>query len=258
MLVLFAILRVAMIQCTLPSFIMTDNENDESFFPLLTSDSETTFMNLIDLGESTLENIFADLDEEEGNMNDIPSYAAMPTDNKGKEESSSDEEPAPKKSKGLEKEESSGDRNGESSSEEELAPKKSKKEDDASYEDDSNSSDEEADDEDADDEDELDMNKNTSDEDMSEKELDLPANRNRKEKGKAVEPNHHRRKIQRNMAAQGLYENRDVTQLTSIVATSPRLKAILDENLPKWQPSLPLLVRSTRFPHRLGPCRLLS
>jgi hypothetical protein len=122
-----------------------------------------------------------------------------------------------------------------------------------------NSSDEEADDEDADDEDELNMNDNASDEDsMSEKELDLPANRNRKEKGKAVEPNHHRRKIQRNMAAQGLYENRDVTKLTSIVATSPRLKAILDENLPKWQPSLPLLVRSTRPPHQLGSCHLLS
>ena len=106
MLVLFAILRVAMTQCTLPSSIMTDNENDKSFFPLLTGDSETTFMNLINQGESTLENIFADLDEEERNMNDNPSYAAIPTD-KGKEESSedrsgessSDEEPAPKKIK---------------------------------------------------------------------------------------------------------------------------------------------------------------
>jgi hypothetical protein len=103
------------------------------------------------------------------------------------------------------------------------------------------------DEEDADDEGEL----------SDEEKLDLPPNRNRKEKGKAVEPNHHRRRIQRNMAAQGLYENRDVTELTSIVATSPRLKAILDENLPKWQPSLPLLVRSTHSPPRLGSCHLL-
>jgi hypothetical protein len=138
------------------------------------------------------------------------------------------------------------------------APKKRKKEDDSSHENDGNSSDEEADDEDADDEDELNMNENASDEDMSEKELDLPANRNRKEKGKAVEPNHHRRKTQRNVAAQGPCENRDVTQLTSIVATSPRLKAILDENLPRWQPSLPPLVRSACPPRQLGSCRLLS
>jgi hypothetical protein len=228
-------------QCALPSSIMTDNENDESFFSLLVSDLEMS-MNLIDEGESTFENVFFYLDEEEGNMNDNPSHPAMPTgDKKGKEESSSDEE----------SEESSGDSNGGSTSDEEPAPKKSIKEDDSSYVNDSDAPEEEADDEDADDEDELDMDENASDEDMIEKELELPANRNRKEKGKAVEPNHHLRKLQRNMAAQGSYENRDVTQLTCIVATSPRLKAILDENLSKWKPSLPLLVRSTRSPRRL-------
>jgi hypothetical protein len=127
------------------------------------------------------------------------------------------------------------------------------------HEDDNALSDEEACDEDADDEDELNMNENASDEDMNEqKELDLPANRNRKEKGKAVEPNHHRRNMHRNMAAQDLCENRDVTELTNTVATLPRLKAILDENLLKWRPSLPLLVRSIRSPCRLGSCGLLS
>jgi hypothetical protein len=93
---------------------------------------------------------------------------------------------------------------------------------------------------------------------MNEKELDLPASRNGKEKGKAVEPNHHRRNTHRNMAAQGLCENRDVTELTNTVATSPQLKAISDENLPKWRPSLPLLARSIRSPCRLGSCGILS
>ncbi len=252
---------------------MTDNENDESSFSLLASDLEMS-MNLIDEGELTFENIFSDLDKEEGNMNDNPSYPAMPTvDKKGKEESSSDEESEESNGGSTSdgeptvdkkgKEESSSDEeseesNGGSTSDGEPASKKRKKEDDSSYGNDSNALEEEANDKDADDEDELDMDENASDEDMSEKELELPANRNRKEKGKAVEPNHHRRKLQRNMAAQGLYENRDVTQLTSIVATSPRLKAILDENLSKWKPSLPLLVRSTRPPRRLRSCRLLS
>jgi hypothetical protein len=49
------------------------------------------------------------------------------------------------------------------------------------------------------------------------------------------------------MAAQGLYENRDITELTSIVATSPRLKAILETHLSEWKPSLPLLVRFHYF-----------
>ena len=54
--------------------------------------------------------------------------------------------------------------------------------------------------------------------DMDE-ELDLPGDRNKEVEGKASEFHHFRRKIRRNMGAQGLYENRDVTELTSIVAT---------------------------------------
>lgn len=240
LLVVFAILHVAMTQCTLPSSIMMDSENDESFSALLATDSDMS-MNVLYQGELTFNNIFSDLDEEEGEMDDNPSYSAI-GGKKGKEESPSDEE----------SDESSVDSNGES--DEEPAPKKRKKEDDSSYENDNSSSEEDADDEDDDDM----ISENASDDDMIEKELDLPANRNRKVKGRAVEPNHYRRNIQRNMAAQGLYENRDVTQLTCIVATSPRLKAILDENLPRWRPSLILLVRSTRPPRRLRSCRLLS
>ena len=220
-----AILHVAMTQCTLPSSIMTDNENDESFLSqLFTGDSDTSFTERFDQEESTLEEIFTKLDEEERNMNCNPLYAAMSTD--------------------KEKEESLEDRSRLSSSDEEPTPKKSKKEDDSSYNDDSNWSNEREVDEE-----ELDTDENALDEDIiSEKELDLPVNRNRKEKGKAVEPNHYRRNLERNMAAQGLYGNRDITELTSIVATSPRLKLILDNKLSKWQPSLPLLVRSTHSP----------
>jgi TATA-binding protein-associated factor Taf7 len=99
-------------------------------------------------------------------------------------------------------------------------------------------------DDDDDDDDDSDEEMEEEDEtDGEERELDLPADRNRIVKGKAVEPYHSRRKIERNMAAQGLYENRDITELTSIVATSPRLKAILETHLSKWKPSLPLLVR---------------
>jgi hypothetical protein len=250
-----------MSQCTLPSSIMTDNENDQSFFSIMTDNENDQsffsllardlemFMNLIEEGESTFENVFSCLNEEEGNMNDNLSHPAMLTgDKKGKEELSSDEE----------SDESLRDSNGGSTSDEEPAPKKRKKKADSSHETDSNASEEETNDEDADCKDESDMDENAFDEDMIEKELELPANRNRKEEGKAVEPNHHLRKLQRNMAAQGSCENRDVTQLTCMVATSPRLKAILDENLSKWKPSLPLLVRSTRLPCRLRSCRLSS
>jgi hypothetical protein len=52
-----------------------------------------------------------------------------------------------------------------------------------------------------------------------------------------------KRKLMRTMALQGVYANRDVTELTNLVATSPRLKAVIVKNLPKWKPSLPLLVR---------------
>jgi hypothetical protein len=251
-----------MTQCTLPSSIMTDSENDESFSALLATDSDMS-MNVLYQGELTFNNIFSDLDEEEGEMDDNPSYSAI-GGKKGKEESPSDEESDeldeeegdmddnPSSPSDEESDESSVDSNGES--DEEPAPKKRKKEDDSSYENDNSSSEEDADDEDDDDM----ISENASDDDMIEKELDLPANRNRKVKGRAVEPNHYRRNIQRNMAAQGLYENRDVTQLTCIVATSPRLKAILDENLPRWRPSLILLVRSTRPPRLLRSCRLLS
>jgi hypothetical protein len=232
--VFFAILHVAMTQSTLPTSIMTDNESDESFFSLFASDSGISAY-LMDEGESTLENLFFDLDEEEGNMNDNPSHPAMPTGGKkGKEESSSEED-------------------SEESTHEKPTPKKRKKEDDSSHVNDSDVSKEETSDEE-----ESDIDENAFDEDMLEKELELPPNRNRKENGKAIEPNHHRRNLPRNMAAQGLCENRDVTQLTSTVATSPRLKAILDANLSKWKPSLMLLVRSTRPPHQLRSCRLLS
>lgn len=48
--------------------------------------------------------------------------------------------------------------------------------------------------------------------------------------------------LQRNMAAQGIFANRDITDLTTIVSTSPRLKAVLDKNLKNWEPRFPLLV----------------
>jgi hypothetical protein len=112
---------------------MTDNENDESFFSLLTSDSDIMFTNPVKPGESSLDNVFADIladldQEEEGNMNDNPSCAAMPTD-KGKEESSGDRSGESSSSSDEEqgKEESSGDQSGESSSDEEPAPEINKK-----------------------------------------------------------------------------------------------------------------------------------
>jgi hypothetical protein len=98
------------------------------------------------------------------------------------------------------------------------------------------------DDKDTDDDEESSTSDIGSEYDEDEIELDLPADRNKKVRGKAKQ----RHNIQRNMAAQGLYGNRDVTDLTSIVATSPRLKAVLDKFLPKWKPSLPLLVRFYR------------
>ena len=114
-------------------------------------------------------------------------------------------------------------------------------------EDDDEDEEDESEDEDEDDENEYVIDNSGSGEDVSERELSLPLDRNKRVKGKAVEPYHCHRKLRRNMAAQGLYENRDVTELTTIVATSPRLKAVLEENLPQWKPSLPLLVRLCYF-----------
>ena len=68
-------------------------------------------------------------------------------------------------------------------------------------------------------------------------------NGNESKEGKTVNQKHN---LQRSMAAQGLFCNRDVSALTTMISTSPRLKKILDDRLAKWKPSLPLLVRSKR------------
>lgn len=68
-------------------------------------------------------------------------------------------------------------------------------------------------------------------------------NGNESKEGKIVNQKHN---LQRAMAAQGLFCNRDVSALTTMISTSPRLKKILDDRLAKWKPSLPLLVRSKR------------
>jgi hypothetical protein len=230
--------------------MMTDYENEESLVPLLfMSDSDTMLRNLANQGnQSALEEIFGDendsddsvhlsdldkLDNELENMNKNSLHATTMAESlkDSSVESSSSKKPARKKSKN----------NSDSSYKQEASSDEGSSSDDMG---------------DADDEEELNMDKNTFDEDVGEKELDLPANRNRKVKGKAIEPNHCRRKLQRNMAAQGPYENRDITALKNIVSTSPRLKKILDESLPKWKPSFPLLVRSIHSPDRLGSCPL--
>jgi hypothetical protein len=250
MIVFFAFLLVAITEYTLPSFMMTNDENEESLNLLLMNDSDTSMLtNLINQGVSASKEIFSNMDD-----SDNSSCAAMvaykgkkaSSLNDSNEKSSSRESPAHKKIKSKHFDSASD----ESSLYEETDNKKTF---------DENSCTEQRDNKETDDEDELNMNENAShDEDVSEKELDLPVNRNRQEMGQAVEPYHWRRNLHRNMAAVGFYANRDVTNLTNIVATSPRLTAILVENLPKWNPSVPLLVRSADSPRRLGPCCLFS
>jgi len=63
--------------------------------------------------------------------------------------------------------------------------------------------------------------------------------RNKIVQGKVAKEKH---TLERNMAAQGIYANRDITRLTTMVSTSPRLKAVLDKNLKNWEPRFPLLV----------------
>jgi hypothetical protein len=265
MVVFFAFLHVAITEYTLPSSMMMNSENEESLASLLLYDSDTMLRNLINQGESeldeTLEEIFGDMDDND-NLSSAATQAYKRKEallKESNEESSSCKSPAHKKFK--KKHCSSTDDSAfDGSIDDSMSDKSSlyqETDNTTTYNDSSYS--EETDNQETDDEDKLDMTDNAfDDEDVSEKELDLPVNRNGKEVGQAVEQNHCRRRLQRNMAAVGLYANRDVTNLTNIVATSPRLTAILEKKLPKWKPSLPLLVRSPDFCRRLGPCRLFS
>jgi hypothetical protein len=47
--------------------------------------------------------------------------------------------------------------------------------------------------------------------------------------------------ILRQMTANGLYNNRDITTLTSMAVSSPRIKEILETKVAQWKPGFPLL-----------------
>ena len=120
--------------------------------------------------------------------------------------------------------------------------------DDEEEEDDNDDDEEEEDDNNDDEEDTLlpEVDDNNGDEDYKPRSksrkpmfrLKLPKNRDEI----VQSPRKDDRKLKRIMKAQGLYGGEDVTQLTNLVATSPRMKALLEKNIKKWKPSFPLLV----------------
>jgi hypothetical protein len=117
---------------------------------------------------------------------------------------------------------------------------KEEKADDESYEEERDGEE----DEDEDDVEEKEEEEEEEDDDDDDKHLSYPKDCRVAVSWKQV--SNDKRKLQRTVAAQGFYCNRDVSQLTNMVSTSPKLKAILEKKLPDWNPSFPLLVSLLR------------